>query len=121
MNLRRAGEDKGHEGPNVTPLVDFLLLLVLVYILCAQLGQDEHALATPPAVAAAGSVGRDARDVIVVVTPGGDYLIDREPVPGAQLETVLQDRCRKAPTAQLLLLGDARASWGAVATLISVC
>jgi biopolymer transport protein ExbD len=87
---------------NVTPLVDVVLVLLIIFMVITPLLRASHALQLPAARAGLQSASAREPLVLSVAADGGLWLQDK-PVPNAQLGAMLAARqARHDPTALLI-------------------
>ncbi len=101
---------------NVTPLVDVMLVLLVIFIVAAPLMASRLALELPRAQGT--SAGLPAAGLRLVVDASGAVTLDDEPVSDARLAQRLQDAARTDPEVELLLQADTAVPYGRVAGLI---
>jgi biopolymer transport protein TolR len=103
---------------NVTPLVDVMLVLLVIFIITAPLMSSSIRLDLPQTAAARPS--ESERKVTLVVAPSGDVSIDDtmlgEPALLARLRTVAQSD----PDTEVQLRADANVPYGRVVQLIGL-
>jgi len=103
---------------NVTPLVDVMLVLVVVFLLTAPLLATSIKLDLPKAAAAPAPAGK-AGLLVVVDASGQAFLQDRpftDEALGAQLKKVASD----APETELQLRADTTVPYGRVVALLGL-
>ncbi|KHK57104.1 hypothetical protein PI86_12030 [Burkholderia sp. A9] len=110
-----AGEPLGEI--NVTPLVDVVLVLLVIFMVAAPLMTHAIRVDLPKAAAAA----RDPRAAVVTVTVDahGAIYIDGRPTASAEVESVLAQRVAHDPRTSVSLHADRNESFGAVAAVIA--
>ena len=102
---------------NVTPLVDVMLVLVVIFILAAPLLASSIRLDLPqtrqshPGATAAGAL-------VLSVDEAGTVFIDDQPVAEERLAARLSAAARQAPDREVQLRADARVPYGRVVQLI---
>ena len=106
---------------NVTPLVDVMLVLLVIFIIAAPLMAsrlalelpqgDPAAMAPEPGGAAKVSIGLDA---------AGQAFWDDQPVDAEQLGQRLADAARRDPTTEVQLRADTSVPYGRVVQLIAL-
>ncbi|MBS0293451.1 MAG: biopolymer transporter ExbD [Proteobacteria bacterium] len=101
---------------NVTPLVDVMLVLVVIFILTAPLLAHSIRLNLPRAEGA--QPGAPARAVVVALDAAGKIYLDNAPLDEQQLPERLRLLAASAPDAELQLRADSAVPYGRVAQLI---
>jgi biopolymer transport protein ExbD len=112
---------------NVTPLVDVMLVLLIIFMVVTPMLQRGKAVMLPR-VSEPEKQSDDGTDLVVSVEylrRGaafdtnlylGQNLVDRN-----ALRTRLQDELRKDPARQIYLKGDQRLNYGAVREVMEIC
>lgn len=101
---------------NVTPLVDVMLVLLVIFIVAAPLMAGRLALQLPRAE---GTVpGVPAAGLRLAVSASGEVSLDDQPVSDVQLRQRLQAAAATRPDTELLLQADTAVPYGRVAALI---
>lgn len=103
---------------NVTPLVDVMLVLVVIFILTAPLLATRIALDLPSSDAA--QPGNPARFVTLAVTPAGAVFLDDQPTTLPDLATRLAETARSHPDTEVQLRADASVPYGRVVQVMGV-
>ena len=103
---------------NVTPLVDVMLVLVVIFILTAPLLASSIRLQLPRAESA--QPGAPARAVSLVLDPAGQAFLDDAPVDAALLAQRLQQIAAHNPDTEVQLRADAAVPYGRVVELMDV-
>ena len=97
---------------NMTPLVDVMLVLVVIFIITAPLLASSIRLDLPATEAARPA---DApKFVMVVLDKGGQAFLDDQPVTQAQLAARLLQAARQDPQTELQLRADRAVPYGRV-------
>jgi len=118
--LERDGFDTAGATPmsdiNVTPLVDVMLVLLVIFMITAPLMVSGLKIDLPQAQATAPV--KTAGSVSVVLDRELHLFVDERPVPADALERQLTDIARTDPDTEVLLRVDATVPYGRVAALI---
>ncbi len=101
---------------NVTPLVDVMLVLLVIFIVAAPLMAGRLALELPRAEGAA--TGLPAAGLRLSIDAAGAVTLDDQPVSDGQLRQRLQDAATARPDTELLLQADTHVPYGRVAAMI---
>jgi biopolymer transport protein ExbD len=111
VQLARPGELRA--AINVTPLVDVVLVLLIVFMVLAP-----QLLAGPPVELPETERPPEAHDegeqVRIVLAHDGTVWVENEWTSGDRLEQAIAEAARRRPGAQVTIQADARLSFGAV-------
>ncbi|RRD57984.1 biopolymer transporter ExbD [Comamonadaceae bacterium OH2545_COT-014] len=97
---------------NVTPLVDVMLVLVVIFIITAPLLASSIRLDLPKTDAAQPS--DPPKFVTLVVDPSGQAFFNDQPVDMPALAAALQEAARANPDTEVQLRADQRVPYGRV-------
>jgi biopolymer transport protein TolR len=105
---------------NMTPLIDVMLVLLVIFIITAPLMTSSLKLDLPKSQAAGAS---DAPAFIALaVDSEGQLFVGEQPLDPTQAKNLIQTRVRDAarrdPTTEVQLRADSRVAYGRVAELI---
>jgi biopolymer transport protein TolR len=97
---------------NVTPFVDVMLVLLIVFMVAAPLMTVGVPINLPRSTA--GQAVQPAEPIVVSLDAEGGVWLDREAVPAALLAERLRPLAAAAPDRQVLLRADRELPYGAV-------
>ena len=103
---------------NVTPLVDVMLVLLVIFILTAPLLASSIKLDLPKADAAPSA--QAPQFVTLVVNASGAVFLNDQPIEIAALRTRLQQTATQNPDTEVQLRADARVPYGRVVEVMGV-
>ena len=121
MAFGRLERSKGTEPMsdiNMTPLIDVMLVLVVIFILTAPLLASSIRLDLPKTDAAKGSSG--APFVTLVLTSAGQLYLNDKPVAPDALVSQLTDTAANAPDTEVQLRADASVPYGRVVEVMGL-
>lgn len=110
--LERTSTTKPFSDINVTPLVDVMLVLVVIFILTAPLLSSSIRLDLPQA--AGTTSGAPAQPIRLVLDRAGQAYLDDEPLSSDALAQRLAQWARQQPDTEIQLLADAAVPYGRV-------
>ncbi len=103
---------------NMTPLIDVMLVLVVIFLITAPLLASSIRLDLPRSDAAGAS---DApASVLVVVDRSGQVFLDDKPVSGAELARRLTSLASRNPDTEVQLRADQAVAYGRVVEVIGL-
>jgi biopolymer transport protein ExbD len=102
---------------NITPLVDVMLVLLIVFIVTAPLLTNSVKVNLPKA--AATQTTDQQKAVVISVKPDGSIYLDQQLVAAADFEQVLQQRKNSQQKLALNLNADATVAYGTIAKLLA--
>lgn len=105
-------EDEVLSEINVTPLVDVMLVLLIIFILTVPVLTHTVTLDLPPAQNLPNRI--EPGTVTVSITRDGGILWDGETLSEAELEARLQSAAMQQPQPEIQIRGDRRAEYGNV-------
>lgn len=106
---------------NVTPLVDVVLVLLIIFMVVTPMMQ--HAARVElPGILHTDRENRGHLDPITVsLTASGELFYEEQPVPRDALERLLADLHRRAPDRRIVLRGDRDVAFGEARRLFAMC
>jgi biopolymer transport protein TolR len=114
----RSDSDRPMAEINVTPLVDVMLVLLVIFIITAPLMASSIKLDLPRSAAA--QPGTPPQSISVVVTPDGQIHLDERIVTPTQLSDALARRAAQAPDTEVQLRADAAVPYGRVVEVMGL-
>jgi biopolymer transport protein ExbD/biopolymer transport protein TolR len=98
---------------NVTPLVDVVLVLLIIFMVIAPaLNEGEHI--ELPSVLKADPKPKDLNPIDVTVALNGKVIVDKQPIAQAEMESTLRRLHESDPERKLLLNTDERLPYESV-------
>ncbi len=116
--LQRGGESQPMSEINMTPLIDVMLVLLVIFIITAPLMSSSLRLDLPKTQ---GATPTDAPlFVTVAVDAQGALFWGDEPVSAAQLQAKVAASARRNPATEVQLRADQAVPFGRIAELIGL-
>jgi len=101
--MRAASHTRMNGEPNVTPFLDVLLVLLIIFMYLCLNQQKLIDAQLPDPFARTGS---DAEAIVLEVKPNASYAINQQPVAAAELDARLRAIYAGRPTKTLIVRGD---------------
>jgi biopolymer transport protein TolR len=102
---------------NVTPLVDVMLVLLIVFMVSAPLLQQGVEVNLPKADA--GNLARSEEPMILTIRSDSSLDLDGKSVPASALSDRLASLARSKPDLQILVQADQSIAYGVVAKVMA--
>jgi biopolymer transport protein ExbD/biopolymer transport protein TolR len=116
--LERTPASQPMSDINMTPLIDVMMVLLVIFMIAAPLMTASLNLELPKTAAAQSS--DTAAALTLTVTSDGRTLVDERPVEARELALMLKTIARRQPTPDVLVRADRRVPYGRVAELIGL-
>lgn len=111
-----AGDDDAIQGINVTPLVDIMLVLIIIFMVASQAGRVLDLELQLPRAASAESVPPPTLTIGVGRT--GELTLDGRPVRPAELEIAVRRAAAANADAQAIVAADEGVPYSAVVAAV---
>jgi biopolymer transport protein TolR len=103
---------------NVTPLVDVVLVLLIIFIVTARFTLPPSIKVDLPQAASADAPGETPATTMVTIKPGGELFLDEASLTADQLPARLAELHAKNAGAQLIINADENVLHGAVVRVL---
>lgn len=117
MAISTAQDDDVVSEINITPLVDVMLVLLIVFIITAPLLTHNVKVNLPKA--APTQVTEQNKAVVVSVKPDGSIYLDKNQVSATDFEAAVQRLKQSQPNLALTFNADTKVPYGTVAQLLA--
>ena len=105
-----AGMAAGGEGlrnePNVVPMIDVLLVLLIIFMMIIPLSRVAIDLQLPDPKPSDEPPPPNADQIVLQVLPGGQYAVNKEPIPKERLGARLKEIYDPRPEKIMFVKGD---------------
>ena len=118
MEIKRQAERESLSNINITPLVDVMLVLLIVFMVTASLGQQGITVHLPQAKASALPVDEDT--VVVSIDAKLNTYINSTPVDRSQLTGRLSSLYRDRTDKRVFLKSDKEVPYGDFIQIVSL-
>ncbi|MCG2841228.1 biopolymer transporter ExbD [Sandaracinobacter sp. RS1-74] len=119
MALDLSDGDGGVEDINVTPMIDIMLTLLVIFILMASMQAEGIKVDLPSASSAKPLNEQKSR--VIAVSNDGTVSIDTVPVSLAELESELRASLATTPDFAVILRGDRAVQYDRIMSVLDVC
>ncbi|MEO8503152.1 MAG: biopolymer transporter ExbD [Acidobacteriota bacterium] len=106
---------------NVTPLVDVVLVLLIIFMVIIPMTQVGYAVNTPPKVETKMPQPQDNDQLIVRLDANGSIFINKEAVPEAQFAGRFREVIRNRETKIVFFAADGEITYDRVASVMDLC
>jgi biopolymer transport protein TolR len=104
---------------NVTPLVDVMLVLLIIFMVTAPMMQEGVSVDLPEAKASELQKEQTADEVVISVSGPGNIFVNEVAVKEDQLEAKIRDLTRDQPTRAVYLRADKTVPYGLVVRIMA--
>jgi len=104
---------------NITPLVDVVLVLLIIFMVVTPMLQRGKSV-TLPKSRSTEKEKKDSDPLILSVTLDRQVYLEKDPLDDAGLEAALRRELQKKPDRRILLKGDEKLSYGEIRRVMNV-
>ena len=121
MGMSAGGNQGGPKSEiNVTPLVDVVLVLLIIFMVITPMLQRGKSVSLPKAAKSDIKDPEDPDPVILSITPDKKMFVDQDEYDAAGLEAKLRDQLAYLPNKKILLKGDSTLTVGDVRAVMEI-
>jgi biopolymer transport protein TolR len=121
MDFEKRNEDKPPISQiNITPLVDVMLVLLIIFMVTASVGQQGITVSLPRAKARSQKVESNEKVITVTIDKSLQIYVDNVPTPIADLGSTLQKTYAVRKDKTIFLKSDQSISYGDFVKVVSV-
>jgi len=104
---------------NVTPLVDVMLVLLIIFMVTAPMMQQGVTVDVPQAPGQPLEAKQETETIVIAVTAKGEILVNDKPIPYDELLAYILQAKKEKPNLEVNLRGDKNASYGTVVQIMA--
>jgi biopolymer transport protein TolR len=119
MAMTTGGRGGLRSDINVTPLVDVVLVLLIIFMVVTPMLQRGKPVVLPPS-RTVDKVGKTGDPLLISITSEHKLFVENEDVDEGQLEQKLRDEIIASPLRPLLLKGDSSLTVGDVRKVMAI-
>ncbi|MDQ8757553.1 biopolymer transporter ExbD [Sphingosinicella sp. LHD-64] len=119
MAIQLGDEDKPYNEINVTPMIDVMLVLLIIFILLTTAAVQGINVDLPSASSARTLDQNKSR--VIAVSNDGAVSIDAVPVSLSELETELRTSIAATPDLAVILRGDRAVQYDRIMQVLDLC
>jgi biopolymer transport protein ExbD len=105
---------------NVTPLVDVMLVLLIIFMITAPLMSHKVKVELPKADLAEKPESKNTPPITLAVTQDGNLFWNDQPISAGQLESRLSVEAQKTPQPSINVRGDRTTKYRTVAEVVRI-
>jgi biopolymer transport protein TolR len=103
---------------NVTPLVDVMLVLLIIFMVTAPMLQEGVSVELPRAQGKALEKKPDVKEMVISISGKGAVYLNEETVDESRLPVILKEAVEKNPRQEIYLRADKSVPYGTVVRII---
>lgn len=103
---------------NVTPLVDVMLVLLIIFMVTAPMMQEGVSVDLPEAQGKALERNQDVQEMVVALRDNGEIYLNEEKITEDRLVPILKERAAENKRGEVYLRADKNVSYGSVVRVI---
>ena len=99
---------------NMTPMIDVLLVLLIIFMVVQQGLQRGIAVQVPPVKKEKQEVAQNVDQIVLDIRPGPEYFLNQEPIAQANLQARIQEVFAPRPRKVIFVKGAENLNYGQV-------
>ena len=100
--------------PNLTPMIDVLLVLLIIFMVIIPMGRKAFDVQLPDPNAPPPPKQQKTDQIVLEVNPGDVYLVNKKEIPKSELFKYLKETYDPRPTKVLFVKGDPEVTYQSV-------
>ena len=118
MGMSSGNDNDAMSEINVTPFVDVMLVLLVIFMVTAPMMTQGMMVQLPKADA--NALPQSEKQLNLSITKDGQFFINKEPLSGAEMQTKLSALAQVSSDRDVLINADGRVPYQKVAELMSM-
>ncbi len=116
MRSRRHSEDAGHTGIDLAPMLDFVLNLLIFFIIITSFVKESGAIVNKPEARTAEYMRTG--NILVAIRPNGDIWLDRKQTELRDVRAILERMHNERPDDTVVIIADKDSQAGMLTQLM---
>jgi len=116
MQARRHGSDDGHHGIDLAPMLDFVLNLLIFFIIITSFVKQSGVKVDKEQAETAES--KDTGNILVAIRPNGEIWMDRKKVNLPEVRALVERMHAERPEDTVVILADKMSESGVMAQVM---
>ena len=111
MSMSTGGQGGLNAEPNVTPMIDVLMVLLIIFMVIVPSSRKAMDVQLPDPTPQPGAPQAASQQIVLEVLPGGQYAVNKQPVNGGALAGRLKEIYDPRPEKIIFIKGDPRVTY----------
>jgi biopolymer transport protein ExbD len=118
MRKHRKKHDAGSTGIDLAPMLDFVMNLLIFFIITAVFAKELGLAVSRPASGGIGAKSREAGSMLITIDAGGEILVDERVVDLRSVRANVERMHAEKPENGVMVVSDPRAGTGIVVEVV---
>jgi biopolymer transport protein ExbD len=118
MRKHRKKHDGGHTGIDLAPMLDFVMNLLIFFIITAVFAKELGLAVSRPSSAGVGVKTKEAGSMLISIDSGGEILVDDRVVDVRSVRANVERMHAEKPENGVMIVSDPRAGTGIVVEVV---
>jgi biopolymer transport protein ExbD len=116
MRSRRHAEDAGQTGIDLAPMLDFVLNLLIFFIIITSFVKESGAIINKPEARTAQHMATG--NILIAIRPNGDIWLDRKQTDLREVRAIVERMHQERPEDTVVILADKESQAGMLTQLM---